>query len=148
MARIQAPTRAPPPVLSAGIVVVREDDNGWRVLILRAYRNWDFPKGVVEAGESPLDAAVRETSEETAISDLIFSWGETYCETAPYRAGKVARYYLARTAQASVVLPVSAELGRPEHHEWRWASFEDAAGLLPPRLQPVLAWARKKLEAN
>ena len=148
MPRTHAPIRTSAPALSAGVVVVREDDSGWRLLILRAYRNWDFPKGMVEVGESPLDAAIRETAEETAISDLVFCWGEAYCETAPYGAGKVARYYLARTAQTSIVLPVSAELGRPEHHASRWVGYDEAARLLPPRLQPVLAWARKKLEAR
>lgn len=147
MPRIQAPARIFSSPLSAGIVVAREDDSGWRVVILRAYRNWDFPKGRVEPGEAPRDAAIRETAEETGLGDLAFCWGETYCETAPYRAGKVARYYLAKTAQTSIVLPVSVELGRPEHHEWRWVSFDEAARLLPPRLQPVLEWARKKLEA-
>lgn len=147
MSRLQAPTGTFLPRLSAGVVVAHEGDSGWRLLVLRAYRNWDFPKGMVEPDEAPLDAAIRETAEETAISDLAFCWGEAYCETAPYGSGKVARYYLAKTAQTSIVLPVSAELGRPEHHEWRWVSFDEAARLLPPRLQSVLAWARKKLEA-
>jgi 8-oxo-dGTP pyrophosphatase MutT (NUDIX family) len=128
------------------VVVVRRDAAGWRVLVLRAYRNWDFPKGAPEAGEAPLDAAIRETAEEAGIGDLVFRWGEDFCETAPYRGGKVARYYLAETAQAVLTLPISAELGRPEHHAWRWASFDEAARLLPARLQPVLAWARRRLE--
>jgi 8-oxo-dGTP pyrophosphatase MutT (NUDIX family) len=115
--------------------------------VLRAYRNWDFPKGTVEPGEAPLDAALRETAEEAAISDLVFCWGEQYCETAPYRGGKVARYYLAETTQASITLPVSPELGRPEHDAWRWVRFDEAERLLPPRLQPVLAWARRQLGA-
>jgi len=129
------------------VVVVRRDGGGWRLLVLRAYRNWDFPKGMVEAGEGPLDAAIRETEEEAAISDLDFRWGEAYCETAPYRGGKVARYYLAETTQASVRLPVSPELGCPEHEEWRWISFDEAGRLLSPRLQPILGWAKARLEA-
>lgn len=129
------------------MVVVRRDTGGYRLLVLRAYRNWDFPKGRVEAGEAPLDAAIRETAEEAGIGDLAFRWGEGYCETAPYRGGKVARYYLAETTQAAITLPVSPELGRPEHHEWRWVGFEAAGRLLPPRLQPVLAWARNQLDA-
>lgn len=147
MSEPPAPTRSLPPAFSAGVVVVRRDDRGWRLLVLRAYRNWDFPKGTLEAGEAPLDAALRETMEEAAISDLAFHWGEGYCETAPYRQGKVARYYLAETAQTAITLPVSPELGRPEHDEWRWVSFDEAERLLPPRLQPILAWARKQLEA-
>ncbi|HEX7972070.1 MAG TPA: NUDIX domain-containing protein [Thiobacillus sp.] len=147
MLKLQTPTVSPSPAFSAGVVVARRDASGWRLLALRAYRNWDFPKGTVEPGEAPLDAAIRETAEETAIGDLVFRWGEEYCETAPYRQGKVARYYLAETAQAFITLPVSPELGRPEHDEWRWVSFDEAGRLLPSRLQPILAWARKRLEA-
>ena len=147
MAEPQPLPNSPPPNLSAGVVVARRSGDGWRLLVLRAYRNWDFPKGRVEPGESPLDAAIRETAEEAAISDLAFRWGEGYCETAPYRRGKVARYYLAETAERAITLPVSPELGRPEHDEWRWVDFDKAGRLLPPRLQPVLAWASKQLTA-
>ena len=128
------------------MVVVRCDAGGWRLLALRAYRNWDFPKGMVEPGEAPLAAAMRETAEEAGIDDLVFRWGEGYCETAPYNRGKVARYYLAETQQETITLPVSPELGRPEHDEWRWVSFEEAGRLVPPRLQPILAWASRRLE--
>ena len=41
-----------PVLLSAGIVPVALDDGEPRYLLLRAYRYWDFPKGVVEPGES------------------------------------------------------------------------------------------------
>ncbi|MGE5319980.1 MAG: NUDIX domain-containing protein [Hyphomicrobiaceae bacterium] len=147
MAESQMPAGSRPPALSAGVVVARRDNGGWLLLVLRAYSNWDFPKGMVEADETALEAAIRETAEEAAISDLAFRWGEGYCETAPYRGGKVARYYLAETLQRSVTLPVSPELGRPEHEEWRWVSFDEAARLLPQRLQPILAWAMTQLEA-
>lgn len=147
MSGTQAPPGPASPAFSAGVVVARRVNHGWRLLVLRAYRNWDFPKGLVEPGESPLAAAIRETAEEASISDLAFRWGEGYCETAPYRGGKVARYYLAETAQQTVTLPVSPELGRPEHDEWRWVGFDEAERLLPPRLQPVLAWARGSLRA-
>jgi bis(5'-nucleosidyl)-tetraphosphatase len=40
-----------------------------------------------------------------------------------------------------VVLPVSPELGRPEHHEFRWVSYEEAHRLLSPRVDPILDWA-------
>ena len=50
--------------LSAGVVVVRNVKGSWLFLMLRAYRNWDFPKGVVEAAEQPLAAAIREVQEE------------------------------------------------------------------------------------
>jgi 8-oxo-dGTP pyrophosphatase MutT (NUDIX family) len=147
MSGSQTPTNATPHAFSAGVVVVRRENARWRLLVLRAYRNWDFPKGMVELNETPLDAAIRETAEEASITDLVFRWGETFCETVPYGQGKVARYYLAETGQEHITLPISPELGHPEHHEWRWVSFDEAEKLLPPRLQPILAWARKRLQA-
>jgi 8-oxo-dGTP pyrophosphatase MutT (NUDIX family) len=143
----RTPARASPTAFSAGVVVVHWHNDGWRLLVLRAYRNWDFPKGMLEPNETPLAAAIRETAEETSITDLDFRWGEAFCETAPYGKGKVARYYLAETKQENIILPVSPELGRPEHDEWRWIGLDEAENLLPPRLQPVLAWARTLLKA-
>ena len=113
--------------------------------MLRAYRNWDFPKGLVEAGEEPLAAARREVVEETGIADLRFPWGELYKDTAPYGQNKVARYYLGETGTEQVTLPVSEELGRPEHHEWRWLAHSTALALAPDRLQPILSWAAQVL---
>lgn len=134
-----------PPNLSAGVVVVRQADSGWLFLMLRAYRNWDFPKGLVENGEDPLAAARREVTEETLISDLAFNWGESFYETAPYSRNKVARYYIAQTASEAVTLPVTPELGRPEHHECRWLTLEDAQALASPRIEPVLDWAARTI---
>ncbi|MCG6876853.1 MAG: NUDIX domain-containing protein [Betaproteobacteria bacterium] len=130
---------------SAGVVVARRAAQGWLVLVLRAYRNWDFPKGLIEPGEAPFDAAVREAREETGIEDLVFRWGEDHRETLPYARNKVARYYLAETQAVQLTLPVNPELGRPEHHEYRWVDFAEARRLLPPRLQSVLSWARSRL---
>jgi 8-oxo-dGTP pyrophosphatase MutT (NUDIX family) len=133
------------PRLSAGVVVVRRGPKGWLFLLLRAYRNWDFPKGVVEPGEDPLAAARREVREETLIADLRFTWGEEYRETAPYSNNKIARYYLAETGTESITLPVSPELGRPEHNEARWVDLAGALSLSSPRVAPILRWAAEKL---
>jgi 8-oxo-dGTP pyrophosphatase MutT (NUDIX family) len=120
---------------------VRRRPGDWLFLMLRAYRNWDFPKGQVEPGEDPLAAARREVREETLIEDLEFKWGEVYQETGPYGNRKIARYYLAATRTEKIILPVSPELGRPEHHEGRWVAPETALSLVAPRLQPVVRWA-------
>lgn len=133
------------PRLSAGVVVVRRGPTGWLFLMLRAYSNWDFPKGVVDPGEEPLAAARREVREETLIKDLQFTWGEEYRETAPYSNNKVARYYLAETRTAEVSLPVSPELGRPEHNEARWVDLAGALSLSSPRIAPIVRWAAEKL---
>ena len=130
---------------AAGAVVFRRSDRGIRILLLRAYKNWDFPKGLVEPGENEISAAKREVEEETGLADLDYPFGEEFKETVPYAGNKVARYYLAETGAEKIELPVSPELGRPEHHEYRWVSFDEAEDLLPPRLSIVLEWAKKTL---
>jgi 8-oxo-dGTP pyrophosphatase MutT (NUDIX family) len=131
--------------LSAGVVVARETPEGWRFLLLRAFNHWDFPKGMVEAGEQPLDAAIREVREESLISDLEFRWGEEHTETGPYSRGKVARYYVASTRTIDVTLTVIEELGRPEHNEYRWVDYQAALKLVSPRVAPVLQWAAARI---
>jgi 8-oxo-dGTP pyrophosphatase MutT (NUDIX family) len=133
-------------VISAGVVPFRRTSGGCRILVLRCFRNWDFPKGRIEAGEEPIDAAKREAEEETGLTDLDFPFGEIYRDTLPYAGGKIARYYIGETSAEDIRLPISHELGRPEHHEWRWVTFDEAEHLLPPRLALVLAWARETLE--
>ena len=131
--------------LSAGVVVVRDTAEGWRYLLLRAFTHWDVPKGMVEAGEEPLSAAVREVKEETLIEDLDFAWGQDYVETGPYSRGKVARYYLAKTSTIEVSLPVIEELGRPEHNEYRWVDQAAALKLVSARVEPIVKWAAARL---
>jgi 8-oxo-dGTP pyrophosphatase MutT (NUDIX family) len=133
-------------VLSAGVVVVRDTGDGWRVLLLRAYNYWDCPKGLVEPGEDPLATARREVREETGIDDLEFRWGEDFTETAPYAKNKVARYYVAVTSTADVKLPVNPALGRAEHHEWRWLEWEEAEQRVVDRLHAVLRWAQDRID--
>ena len=135
-------------LISAGIIVVRREADEWYYLLLRAFRNWDFPKGEVQAGEAPLDAALRETKEETGIGDLQFRWGQGFKETEPYNRGrKVARYYLASTSRREVVFSVNPAIGVPEHHEYRWLSYSQLEKLAPPRLRLVIRWARRVVEA-
>lgn len=129
--------------LSCGAVIVRPVDGAWLTPMLRAYRNWDFPKGASEEGEEPLQTTVREVREETGIADLQFRWGERFFDTGPYNRGKVARYYLAETATEEVHMGISPELGRPEHHEFRWLSFDEAHDISSPRVRLVINWARQ-----
>ncbi|MGD2126338.1 MAG: bis(5'-nucleosyl)-tetraphosphatase [Desulfobacteraceae bacterium] len=137
-------------ILSAGIVVVRKKRGDWKYLLLRAYKNWDFPKGIVEPGEDPLETAKREVREETGIIDMRFRWGEGFRETEPYYSGgkKIARYYLAETSESAVTFSINPELGKPEHHEYRWSSYEEIIELSPKRLLPVIEWANQILHQD
>jgi bis(5'-nucleosidyl)-tetraphosphatase len=129
--------------LSCGIILARRVESGWATLMLRAYHHWDFPKGIRERGEEPLEAAKREVAEETGVTELNFDWGDRYFETGPYSRGKIARYFIARTTQKDVVLGPSPETGEPEHSEWRWVSFDEAYDLGSPRVRQIVQWARQ-----
>lgn len=135
-------------MLSAGVAVVRRAEGHWRFLLLRAFQHWDFPKGQVERDEQPLEAARREVTEETGITELRFHWGHGYFETGPYAQGKMARYYLAETTQVEVKLGISPQLGRAEHHEYRWVGREEAFRLASPRVRRVLDWVRQRLDSK
>ena len=127
---------------SFGMVPIAIENNGvLAFLILRAYKNWDFPKGGADEGETQLAAAIRELEEETGIQQFSLDWGEVSTDTEIYAGGKVASYFLARVQKHEITLPVSTELGRPEHDEYRWVSSADARTLLSPRLIPILDWA-------
>jgi len=92
---------------------------------------------------------IGKTLAETGIAELDWPFGEDFKETLPYgEHKKVARYYLAEAGSHEVRLPISPELGRPEHQEFRWVSFEEAEAMLPPRLAAVLEWARAAITGN
>ncbi len=133
--------------LSCGVVVARKTDTGWVTLMLRAFHHWDFPKGIRERGEEPMQAAVREVGEETGITELSFDWGDRFFETGPYSRGKVARYFIATTTQEDVEMGISPETGEPEHHEWRWVTFDEAFDLGAPRVRQIVQWARQNIGA-
>ena len=57
---------------SAGGVVFRRGAEGVRFLLIRdSYKNWGFPKGHLEPGEPPAEAARREVTEETGLGELV-----------------------------------------------------------------------------
>lgn len=121
--------------------MLRDTAEGTRYLLLRAYKHWDFPKGMVEADETPFAAAQREVAEETGIDSLDFAWGEVYRETAPYARGKVARYYIARTERSDVSLTPNPLTGIHEHMEYRWVALDEALSLVTPRVKHIIEWA-------
>lgn len=129
------------PIRSAGVVIVQWVQDEPHYLLLRVYGYWDFPKGEVDPGEEPLSTARREVREETTLDDLVFRWGHNFRETPLYGKGKIARYYVAQSESGEVALPVSPELGRAEHHEFRWLPYAQARKRLSERLKSILDWA-------
>ena len=128
--------------ISAGVIV--RDDSGFEpvYLCVRAYSNWDFPKGHVEQGETLLQAAVRELWEETTLTSEDMNILGAMAPPVLYKRGKkTAHYFLAdRTSDKDPFLPVNPELGHPENDEYQWMTIEKMKLTFPARLIPVLDW--------
>ena len=119
---------------SAGIVVIRRFDDSFKVLCLKKKKKFDITKGLIEPGESPINAAIRETAEEAGITDLNFEWG-----SAPIAYGK-GYAYIASTEQDPIILP-NPETGILEHTGYQWLTFEEALESLPEYLLPAIHYA-------
>jgi 8-oxo-dGTP pyrophosphatase MutT (NUDIX family) len=64
--------RAELEVSAGGIVFRRTPGEPAKFLLIRdSYKNWGFPKGHLERDESPAQAALRETAEETGLDHLV-----------------------------------------------------------------------------
>jgi 8-oxo-dGTP pyrophosphatase MutT (NUDIX family) len=113
-------------VSAGGIVFRRDDDGEVRFLLIRdSYDNWGFPKGHLEDGESPADAALRETAEETGLRDLrlvgpirIIDWHFRF-RGRPIH--KFCHFFLFESAEGEPV-PQRAE----GITEYRWRALDDA----------------------
>lgn len=70
MTRKRKPTRE----VSAGGIVYRQTPEGFRFLLVKdPYKHWGFPKGHLEEGETPAEAALRETKEEAGLEDVVIA---------------------------------------------------------------------------
>lgn len=140
-------------IQSTGVVVIDWQQPEPTALCVRAYDNWDFPKGKVDPGESPQQAAVRELQEETSLETPqdVFLFSKISAPPITYgkgRRAKTATYFMGnRCSDRDPFLPTSPELGRPENNEYRWVPVSQLMRLMPPRLIPVVSfvidWTRR-----
>ncbi len=137
-----------PQIISAGIIPIQFHQGTPTFLLLRAYKYWDFPKGVLEEGESPIQGALRELQEETGISDVTFPWGQNFYQTEIYANNKSAKYFVARTQTAKVRLTKNPKTGILEHHEFKWCSYDEASELVGPRVLNALKWAAAQIKTK
>ncbi|MFY4722623.1 NUDIX hydrolase [Streptomyces sp. LaBMicrA B280] len=131
--------------LAAGVLLFDERD---RVLLVDpTYKpGWEFPGGVVERGEAPARAGMREVAEETGIRLrevprlLVVDWERP----VPPGYGGLRLLFdggrLPSGEAAQVVLP------GPELRGWRFATEQEAAGMLPPVRYERLRWALRARE--
>lgn len=108
---------------SAGTIVFRGSPPQFLLLKYEA-GHWDFPKGKIQEGETPKQAALRELQEETGIQDGNLMPG--FKDTIHYfyrREGKTISktvvFFLAETKTSAVKISF-------EHIDFIWLPYEDA----------------------
>ncbi|MER5597483.1 NUDIX domain-containing protein [Streptomyces sp. NPDC002265] len=130
---------------AAGVLLFDDQD---RVLLVDpTYKaGWEFPGGVVEPGEAPAQAGVREVAEETGVHLdemprlLVVDWERP----VPPGYGGLRLLFdggrLAPDRAAGLLLP------GPELRAWRFVTEQEAADLLPPVRYERLRWALRAKE--
>lgn len=134
---------------SAGAVLYRYFSNEERKFLLLHYTSghWDFPKGNLEAGETEVDAVIREIFEETGITDLKFVEGFIQPIFYNYRRDgnlvqKKVSFYLAQTLTIDIKLS-------DEHQDFFWANYPLALTTLTYRsARDILISANKYINGS
>jgi 8-oxo-dGTP pyrophosphatase MutT (NUDIX family) len=145
----KAPTRSQ---VSAGGVAFRRRDDQIEVVIISvgAEPRWQLPKGLVDEGESPEVAAIREVHEEAGIEtammgpiDTIEYWYWAKSRGQQVRFHKFVHYYLLRY--------VAGDSSNHDHevNEARWVEIGQAQEMLAFKNEKgVVARAREMILAE
>lgn len=118
--------------VSAGGVAYRQNGAATEIalILVGAYEpRWQLPKGIVEAGEAPEAAALREVREEAGVHTTLIAPLETieywyYARNKTVRFHKFVHFFLLRYDSGDV---------RDHDHEVleaRWVEIRQAQGML------------------
>ena len=152
-----------PPRPSAGILLFRQRRGGIEVLLIRPggpyWRNrdkgaWMIPKGMIEPGEAPADAALREFEEETGTRIMTMPFA---LATVRQAGGKMVEAFAAEgDLDPDGITSIEFELewpprsGRtqrfPEAEAARWMGLAEAREFMLPSQLPLLDALEAKLK--
>ena len=132
-------------------MVVRRAEEGWEACLIRVGKAWSVPKGNIDKGETPAQAALREISEETGLPlDRLELRGELPPSHYMYRrrdgrlVSKMVHHYLVEAPGDVPLRPDQREVDEAE-----WVPLEVAAKRVSYRdLKGAFAEALTSLETR
>ena len=140
---------------SAGGVIfkVRTDDQVEILVIRDSHDNWAFPKGRIEKGETPIQAARREIAEEVGLTELILVrplgstefWFVDRWEQPGQKVHKYIQHYLfSAAADADAVASQEERI-----QEIRWIPLVTLPDFVSyPTLEPIVRRVVAVLDAR
>lgn len=115
---------------------------------------WEFPKGRIEPGESPDQAAAREFQEETGITSWVFCEGfdrdvsYTYIHNGR-KHFKTVTYFIAEVFDESAMTPSVEHIVDTSGRWYRWDTFDQISHLLCyPKTRRLVAEANAWLRGR
>jgi predicted NUDIX family NTP pyrophosphohydrolase len=152
-----------PPPHSAGILLFRQRDGATEVLLIKPggpfWRNkdmgaWMIPKGLVEPGEAPAEAALREFAEETGTQLASVPFPLASVRQA---GGKIVEAFavegdldVGTLKSIDFALEWPPKSGRverfPEAEAARWMTLSEARAMMLPSQLPLLDALEAKLK--
>ena len=118
-------------------------------LLLKHPSRWDLPKGHVDPGETNMECAIRELTEETGIQeqDLLiepdFKFKQKYMVNSKRTNGKPRKKTLVIYA-AQLIKPV--ELKLTEHESFQWFDWAPPHAIQEKTIDPLLEEFRQYRE--
>ena len=110
---------------SAGAIVFRKENSRTKYLLIQyGWGHWEFPRGLIEKGESLEETARREIKEEVGIEDIEFipgfkEWFKFFFKLKGKDIMKIATFLLAETKTKEVKLS-------HEHKDYVWLEYKEA----------------------
>ena len=113
--------------VSAGILLIRNTSTVPEILLLKSAEGctWGPPKGHLEGSEDGVEAALRETFEETGLTydkiDLVDGFQELISYQSRSRRFKTVVFFLGNVNDSSAQVNISSE-----HSDFAWKSLTEA----------------------
>ena len=110
--------------VSSGIILFNDNEDRKFLLLNYPSKHWDFVKGKMEEGETPHETVLRETNEETGITDVEFLEGfkeeiEYYFRADNQDIHKKVIFFLGKTKTLDIILS-------HEHLDFVWLDYDNA----------------------
>jgi|TARA_B100000035_G_scaffold290591_1_gene277817 8-oxo-dGTP pyrophosphatase MutT (NUDIX family) len=131
-------------ITASGIIVFRNNYNNPEILGLialpkhrkRAKGTYDIPKGSIDTGESPLEAAKRECFEESGLRPKLIS-------SIPIEYGPMQLWIGEVDGDSEIIIASNPHSGEVEHEGYEWISIKKAKKNCLNYLKPFIVDAEK-----